>query len=412
MSKLNSLSDHPHVVNKTGQGMTGYDFVDGMVYYGDAKPGMDTITNIIMHVVHAAGITVDGNILQKMIAEFENSPAEPDAYIGSSVEWVLRSVAIGMSTSHTPLERHQLLHQIVHQYPAFMTVMHEMQSEWIDDPKQLMTSISPRHVSFGTNPCEKVELVIIRPNIEHNMLGIVMGRGGLEDLGATLWGQTELSVYDDSMHGIWGMSYKYNERAIVYKEKNLIRLWDVAYDGYNGGKDCRAVDWTNDESTKSFQEDTYDMNKPYEGASMMVMSFPSTENTESWPSPIVFYDNAVGTNTHMPLDGEHASTIDTKGLRVFNRPEYQLRYQMYYDLMPEYNKMHNVKQAGASSQENETSCCNLAFQGSMKVYGKGMPLFEESGNGHHGPDYVGAASVRSGKGIRPSPDSITNARIM
>ena len=34
------------------------------------------------------------------------------------------------------------------------------------------------------------------------MLGIVMGRGGLDELGATFWGQTELSCYDDSMHGI------------------------------------------------------------------------------------------------------------------------------------------------------------------------------------------------------------------
>lgn len=47
-------------------------------------------------------------------------------------------------------------------------------------------------------------IVIVRPNIEHNMLGIIIGRGGIDDLGATLWGQTELSVYDDSMHGIWG----------------------------------------------------------------------------------------------------------------------------------------------------------------------------------------------------------------
>ena len=39
------------------------------------------------------------------------------------------------------------------------------------------------------------------------------------------------------MHVVWGMSYKYHERAIVFIEKNLIRLWDVAYDGYIGGKD-------------------------------------------------------------------------------------------------------------------------------------------------------------------------------
>jgi len=56
----------------------------------------------------------------------------------------------------------------------------------------------------GSVRLEDVEIVIVRPNIEHSMLGIIMGLGGNE-LGNTLWGQTELSVYDDSMHGIWGM---------------------------------------------------------------------------------------------------------------------------------------------------------------------------------------------------------------
>jgi hypothetical protein len=53
---------------------------------------------------------------------------------------------------------------------------------------------------------ESVEYVIVRPAIEHNMLGVIMGRGGSDDLGNTLWGQTELSCYDDSFHGVWGMS--------------------------------------------------------------------------------------------------------------------------------------------------------------------------------------------------------------
>lgn len=137
---------------------------------------------------------------------------------------------------------------------------------------------------------DKWELVVIRPNIEHNMLAIIMGRGGLDELGATFWGQTELSCYDDSMHGIWGMSYKYNEKAIVINNKNLIRLWDVAYDGYNGGKDCTAVNWESEESLHKFAEDTYEMNRPYEGASMMVMAFKNVDDTEPWPSPILFHD--------------------------------------------------------------------------------------------------------------------------
>jgi len=81
------------------------------------------------------------------------------------------------------------------------------------DVSKLFIRIKPtgnEEEEHGTGPVgrgvnlEDVELVIVRPNIEHSMLGIIMGLGGNE-LGNTLWGQTELSVYDDSMHGIWGM---------------------------------------------------------------------------------------------------------------------------------------------------------------------------------------------------------------
>jgi len=50
--------------------------------------------------------------------------------------------------------------------------------------------------------------LLLRPNIEHWMLGVIIGRGGIEHLGACFWGQTEMSVFDDGMHGVWGMTYK------------------------------------------------------------------------------------------------------------------------------------------------------------------------------------------------------------
>eukprot|EP00961_Rhodomonas_salina_P244398 3303171-Rhodomonas_salina.3 len=53
----------------------------------------------------------------------------------------------------------------------------------------------------------RLHLLLVWPNIKHEMLGMIMGRGGTDELGATLWGQTELSCFDDSQHGIWGMSY-------------------------------------------------------------------------------------------------------------------------------------------------------------------------------------------------------------
>lgn len=95
------------------------------------------------------------------------------------------------------------------------------------------------------------------------------------------------------------------------------------------------------------------------------------------------------------LDGEHQHQIRKDAFRVFNRSAYTEQYKNYIDLMPDFSRIHNPKNAGSSSEENETSCNCLAFLGSMKVYNKdGTILHEVSGNGHHGIDRVGMASVR------------------
>jgi hypothetical protein len=66
--------------------------------------------------------------------------------------------------------------------------------------------VFPQH-KFTKNDnikCIASDLLLLRPCIEHYMLGVILGRGGgPEELGATFWGQTELSCYDDSQHGIW-----------------------------------------------------------------------------------------------------------------------------------------------------------------------------------------------------------------
>ena len=262
--------------------------------------------------------------------------------------------------------------------------------------------------SIGGARHEDVEVVIVRPNIEHYMLGIILGLGG-NDLGNTLWGQTELSVYDDSMHGVWGMSYKYHERAIVFNEKNLIRLWDVAYDGYIGGKDDTHVEWMNPADCNRFKNATMDVTENYRGQSMMVMAFLHSDQKKqqerlkrNWPSPIVFYDDgrAAEASLLLPADQDNIHMIDAEEFRVFNNPLYTDKYKVYRDQMPDFKSLNAVrKNAGQSSVDMETPSEMLAFQGTMRIKTKGgMGFTEILGSGHHGPDYVGIASVRDGKG--------------
>lgn len=285
---------------------------------------------------------------------------------------------------------------------------------------------------------EDVEIVIVRPNIEHNMLGVIMGLGG-EQLGNTLWGQTELSVYDDSMHGLWGMSYKYHERAIVFNEKNLIRMWDIAYDGYNGGKDDTYVDWTqiDDDGAphgpKAFQRATLDLSKNYRGPSMMVMAFVHDRHRmdeeargtrydrhfrRNWPSPIVFYDSYDGQagsqeRQVLPIDYDNVQSVDVEDFRVFNNDLYYEAYREYRNMMPEFRTMHVTrKTAGQSSADAETGTDCLAFQGSMRIKEGGVMIQEVLGSGHHGPDYVGIASVRAGKGQKVAGQAPAPYRIV
>ena len=96
---------------------------------------------------------------------------------------------------------------------------------------------------------------------------------------------------------------------------------------------------------------------------MMVMAFKNIEGGDPWPSPIVFHDPLYkNTGATIPVDGENVNFIKMDQFRVFNRATYQDQYRNYYNLMPDFSKMHNTKTAGTASEENESQLCALAFQ--------------------------------------------------
>ena len=201
----------------------------------------------------------------------------------------------------------------------------------------------------------------------------------------------------------------------MFNEKNLIRLWDVAYDGYNGGKEERHVKWTDADDVKKFQDDTMDVTKNYQGASMCVMAFKHDPRTtdyregflRNWPSPIVFDDNYNHANPHREklrtMAGyDNLHVIDIDEFRVFNKKLYS-GYRSYRRHFPNFHELHSTRKiAGESSREGETATDSLAFQGTMRVLNAetGGLLQEINGSGHHGPDFIGVASLRAGKGYK------------
>ena len=258
-------------------------------------------------------------------------------------------------------------------------------------------------------PCD---LFLLRPNIEHYMLGIIFGRGGgPEELGATFWGQTELSVYDDTQHCIWGMSYKYHERAIVTNERNLIRVFDVAFDGYSGGNDSRIVKWES-EDLSQFSSATKDTTKAYSGPSMLVFALPVHANAfDSFPNPVVFHPTVTGPDGANAIPDRSLRFVDLQRHCPFAEQNEQCSwttyaihqvYKTYYEFLDidEWRSMQAMAPtAGALACADETSVQIFSFHGHMAVTSKSGVREETQGTGHLGPSFVGVASVREGRGL-------------
>jgi hypothetical protein len=244
------------------------------------------------------------------------------------------------------------------------------------------------------------------------MLGIIFGRGGGPDeLGATFWGQTELSVYDDTQHGIWGMSYKYHERAIVTNERNLIRVFDVAFDGYCGGCDSRIMQW-NSKDIGHFQQSTSDTTRPYSGPSMVVFALPPHSNSfDSFPNPVVFHPAVHASDPSGSIPDRGLKFNDIQKHCCFSADEQSCSwatsaihtvYSLYYNALgvDGWKNMTSMAGApGALAVADETATNIFSFSGQMTVTNKGGWKEEHQGSGHLGPSFVGVASVREGRGL-------------
>ena len=259
-------------------------------------------------------------------------------------------------------------------------------------------------------PEEIGSVLLLRPNIEHAMLGIILGKGGsIDDLGATLWGQTELSCFDDGQHGVWGMSYKYHASAIVFNNRNLIRLWDISYDGYIGGKDTSLLDWGNEQDLARFIKADNNLGAPYTGPSIIVLPLPSQLHTLPSPLPLA--------NLVNPLLATNAHTLATADLFVedvlgfLRRVEdrigtehitgLQNTISVAFDMLHLHRNSASAKSADLATVENEATLVRLAYGGTYTYkLNHEVNYAEVFGCGHHGPDAVGKASERSGKGIR------------
>jgi len=273
----------------------------------------------------------------------------------------------------------------------------------------IMPKILQKTTGTATVEANFKTVLLVRPNIEHYMLGLIIGRGGIDHLGATLWGQTEMSVFDDGQHGVWGMTYKYHERAIVFNERNLHRVWDIAYDGYVGGKNVTFVNMNQPQSVQSFTSCSNNYNVEHEGASMFAVGF---EQQITWiSSPILLYDyeNMSNTATALATSDTFITDFNSYNGKILNRiteedlrEEFKNKVGQAYRLLELNNNHQIVKDATLASSANEATSCRLMYQGTSVMHTTAGAASHTPGSGHHGNDYVGVAAVRNGKQLLAS----------
>ena len=263
-------------------------------------------------------------------------------------------------------------------------------------------------IDFVTHECSvrflASDLLLLRPCIEHYMLAVILGRGGgPEELGATFWGQTELSCYDDSQHGIWGMSYKYHERAIVTNERNLIRVYDVCFDGYCGGNDAAILGWT-DTALSDFKRKAGGLTDPYTGPSMIVMALPpKTDSLDAFPNPLVLHRVITALPAYAPDRGLRSSSSGIEDHAPFLTKKQTIQgdvYALYHHALGMHEWTNTHQAAGHLAYQNETDPYMFSFHGHMATLLDGQRE-ETQGSGHLGPNFVGVASVREGRGMMP-----------
>ena len=272
-----------------------------------------------------------------------------------------------------------------------------------ESKREMIDALSRDDVVLG------MDLFILRPNIEHYMLAAILGRGGSdENLGVTAWGQTELSCYDDPQHGIFGMSYKYHARALVTNERNLVRVFDVAFDGYTGGNDSKVLEW-NEQSTKQFADATQNLSQSYNGPSMIVFSLPQHNAIfQSFPNPVVFVEDVNPNAPTQPDSGNKAN--DLSNHIVFGQPTqgnewcsesthscYRFKYSILN--VTNWSNLGHSQAAGQLSQNDESDMYHFSFAGYFASIGPSGQRQETQNSGHLGATYVGCSSVRNGRGL-------------
>lgn len=182
--------------------------------------------------------------------------------------------------------------------------------------------------------------------------------------------------------------------------------------GYCGGKDCSVLDWGSDSDVARFIKADSNLNTPYSGPSIIVVPFPTQVHTLPSPLPIAnFVNSALANNAH-GLATSDLFVEDMHGLllrvaeKIGEEHVHGIKnvVSVLYDLLHLHRNSAAAKCACLATMENEATLIRLGYGGTYnyKLDTDHNGWVEIFGCGHHGPDFVGKASERAGKGMKIS----------
>ena len=189
-------------------------------------------------------------------------------------------------------------------------------------------------------------------------------------------------------------------------------MWDVAYDGYNGGKGMSILNMGGDpteidDNSQKFVEEQNNLTSDYQGKDIIAVLLETKIN--HIPSPMPFGAlSDVGGASQVMTDELVTREGDIKSvIQRFKNHIGENEYTALGDVFKELNNKlqivpasFNAVPASVASTQNNATSCRLMYQGTIEVYNKeNQEIFRSVGCGHHGPDYPGVASVRNGKSL-------------
>jgi len=202
----------------------------------------------------------------------------------------------------------------------------------------------------------------------------------------------------------------------VKKQKKTVhRCWDISYDGYAGGKDVQVCDMSN---PTDFIDAYADPSKPFDQAS--IVPIPMSKTVDWLPSPLLLKSKEDNTQ---PLGApeSYINNAESFEAAIYKRiTDNEFTNELKSQIDTTYTKLQMnqqgalTKTAPEASIGNESTISKLAYQGTSRWSYPSKPELNKNdfGCGHHGPDYVGVASVRNGKALFPSANpQITNTSI-